>query len=109
MLKVIKECIEKVKGSDVVIYDMEQTSPLFDYMVIATVDSERQSDAACEYIKTELESKGYQVKNIEGKYTAWVLIDCIDVIVHVFTKQEREYYNLEKIYLDVKKVDYNAI
>ena len=41
------------------------------------------------------------VRNIEGKNTAWVVVDCHDVLVHVFTSEEREHFNLEKMYLDI--------
>ena len=48
---------------------------------------------------------GFDVRNVEGKNTAWVVVDCHDVLVHVFTREEREHYNLEKIYMDVPTID----
>lgn len=104
ILKEIKDAIEKVKGIDTVIYETKTVSPLFDYVVISTVESERQSDAVCAYIADNLEKNGISVKHIEGKNSTWVLIDVSDIIVHIFTKEEREHFQLEKLYMHLPKV-----
>ncbi|MGM9971909.1 MAG: ribosome silencing factor [Anaeroplasmataceae bacterium] len=109
MLKTIINSLEKVKATDVVIYNMKGYSPLFDYIIISTVDSSRQSDAVTSYLKDDLAQAGYDVRNIEGKNTAWVLVDCHEVLVHVFTKEEREYFSLEKIYMDIPTINVNDI
>lgn len=105
ILKKIIDNLEKVRGENIVCYDMRGYSPLFDYMIIATVDSERQSDACCSYIAQSLAEEGMSVNHIEGKNSAWVLVDCKDIIVHIFTTQERAHYALEKIYMDIPKMD----
>ena len=84
---------------------MNGISPLFDNIIIATVSSQRQAYSVCDYIEDEVKKDGYDVRNIEGKNTAWVVVDCHDVLVHVFTREEREHYNLEKLYLNVKTID----
>lgn len=104
LLKTIIESLDKVKARNINIYDMEGISPLFDYMVIATIDSNRQADAATHYLKDDLAKEGFEVKNVEGKNSAWVLVDCYDVLVHVFTDEERAHYSLERIYMDVKQI-----
>ncbi len=109
LLKTIVTSLDKVRAEDILIIDMKGVSPLFDYIVIATVDSNRQGDAVTSYIKDDCQEKGFDVKNIEGKNTSWVLVDCIDVLVHVFTSEERSHFNLEKIYMDVPKVDINSL
>ena len=101
MLKKIVGALDKVKSENILIYDMKDRSPLFDYVIIATVSSSRQSGAVCEYIDEELSKKGFDVRHIEGKNTAWVVVDCHDVLVHVFTAEERDHFNLEKMYLDI--------
>lgn len=109
MLKTIINSLDKVKAEDIVIFDMKGHSPLFDYIIISTVDSSRQSDAVTSYLKEDLEKEGYDVRNIEGKNTAWVLVDCHEVLVHVFTREEREHFALEKIYSDIPTVDISSI
>ena len=105
MLKTIIKALDKVKSENIMIYDMRERSPLFDYVIISTVSSSRQSSSVCEYIEDELKNEGMDVKNIEGKNTAWVVVDCHDVLVHVFTNEEREHFNLEKMYLDIPQLN----
>lgn len=105
MLKTIIRALDKVKSENVMIYDMKGRSPLFDYVIIATVSSSRQSASVCEYLDEELSKDGFDVRNIEGKNTAWVVVDCHDVLVHVFTAEEREHFALEKMYLDIPQLN----
>lgn len=109
MLKTIVNSLDRVKSEDIIIYDMEGISPLFSYIIIATVDSQRQAMAVCDYLNDDLEAKGFDVRNIEGKNSTWVLVDCHDVLVHVFTKEEREHFALEKLYLNVPTVDIDSL
>lgn len=105
MLKAIVKALDKVKSENIIIYDMKEHSPLFDYIIISTVSSSRQSSSVCEYIEDELSASGMDVRNIEGKNTAWVVVDCYDVLVHVFTSEEREHFNLEKMYLGIPTIN----
>ena len=107
LIDVIIDCLNKVKAKDILNYDMTGRSPFFDNMILASVESERQASAVITYIKEETFLNGYNVRSVEGAETAWVIIDCYDVIVSVFTRSEREHFALEKIYMDVpyKKVD----
>lgn len=105
MLTKIKDNIDRVKGYDVICYDMKGVSPLFDYMFIVTIDSPRQADALATYVKEDYEKAGIALRAIEGKGSSWVLMDCKDVIIHIFTKEEREHYSLEKIYMEMPRVE----
>ena len=107
LIEVIVDCLNKVKAKDILNYDMTGRSPFFDNMVLASVESERQASAVISYIKEETVKNGYDVRSVDGAETAWVVIDCYDVVVSIFTKSEREHFALEKIYMDVPvtKVD----
>ena len=105
MLKKIKDNIDKVKGYDVICYDMKGVSPLFDYMFIVTIDSPRQADALASYIKEDYEALGINLRAIEGKGSSWVLMDCKDIIIHIFTREEREHYSLEKLYMEMPRIE----
>ena len=98
--EIVIDSLGKVKAKDVLVYDMKGFSPFFDEMVLATVDSLRQASAGVEYIKEEALKAGYRVRGTEGEDTEWVLIDLNDIIVSIFTKEERERVSIEKIYLD---------
>ncbi len=102
----IIHALDKVKANDILVYDMKGRSPLYDELILCSVSSQRQAASAVTYIKENVEMAGFSVRNIEGVNSPWVLIDCGDVIVSIFTKEEREHFGLEKIYMDVpvKKV-----
>ena len=97
----IIETLESLKVKDLAVYDFENTSPFYEYFVIATTN-ERQSNAAINYIKKALLAD--EIKHIEGKGGTWVLIDCHDVIIHLFREQDRSYYGFDQRLMDVKRV-----
>ncbi len=99
--EIVLSSLGKVKAEDIIDYDMKGYSPFYDEMILASVDSERQATAGVNYIKEEATKAGFQVRGIEGEQTPWVLIDLNDVIVSIFTKEERQRFALEKIYLEI--------
>ena len=101
LLETIVKTLEDLKVKDLKVYDFEQSSPFYDYFVIATVN-ERQGNAAINHLKKSL--KDTELKHVEGKGGTWVLIDCHSVIVHLFSKEEREYFGLDQRFIDVKRV-----
>lgn len=96
-LDLIKTLLEKVGARDINIYDLKQTHPLYDTVVVATADSVRQAEAFASYIKEE-SKQGLEVKNVEGKDTGWLLIDLNGIIIHVFTPEDRQFFNLDRLY-----------
>lgn len=94
-LNKIIDIIESKKGEDIKIYDMRGKSPLYDYSILTTGSSTRNVDAIVTEIKKSLDN----IKGIEGTEEAnWVLIDADDIIISVFTKDAREYYEIDKFY-----------
>ena len=95
IVKDIIDIIEDKKGLDIRVYDLKGKSPFFDYSIICTGSSTRNVDAIVQDLKKNMEI----VKNIEGQEESnWVLIDGGDVIVNVFTREAREYYEIDKFY-----------
>ena len=105
--EIILDSLAKVKANDILVYDTRERSPFYDQMILASVSSERQATAVISYIREEMDKASYPIRAVEGMETAWVLIDCHSVIVSIFTKEEREHFALEKIYMDVpvKKIE----
>lgn len=89
------------KGYDVKILDLKSFATFADYFVICSADSDTQVKAIADEIDDKLRDEGIKCWHKEG-YTAlqWVLLDYIDVVVHVFRKEAREFYNLEKLWGD---------
>ena len=106
--EIVLENLSKIKALDILDYDMRGFSPFYDEMIIASVDSERQATAIVNYLKEDALNNGFIVRGVEGEGTEWVLIDLNDIIVSVFTKEERERLSLEKIYLErpCKKIEF---
>lgn len=105
--EIILEALAKVKAENILAYNMKERSPFYDEMILCSVSSQRQATAAVSHIQEAAIQNGFQIRGIEGAETPWVLIDCNDVIVSIFTKEEREHFALEKIYMDipVKKIE----
>lgn len=101
LLNKIIEALEDLKVKDLKAFDFENTSPFYDYFVIATVN-ERQGSAAINRIKKAL--KDEDIRHIEGKGGTWVLIDCHSVVVHLFSEDERAYFGFDKRLIEVKRV-----
>ncbi|GBG95627.1 ribosome silencing factor RsfS [Ligilactobacillus salitolerans] len=106
LLEVVVKAADNKRAEDVTALDVQQVSLLADYFVIMEAGSQRQVKAIAENIQEAAENAGYDVRDIEGKDASnWVLLDLGDVIVHVFQKETREFYNLEKLWSDAPTVD----
>lgn len=97
------------RAENIVALDMRNVSLLADYFVIMDASSERQVVAIVEEIEKQVEALGID-GHVEGKKgSKWILIDFKDVVVHVFLKEEREFYNLEKLWSDAPMVDIHEL
>ena len=101
--EVIIECLGKVKAHDIVIYDTKDKSPFYDKMIIASVSSDRQASGILNYLEEMLIENNYKIRNVEGKESSWVLIDMYDIILSIFTDSEREFFDIDKIYMEYPK------
>jgi ribosome-associated protein len=91
----------KKKALDVVIIDIAEKSSFADYFVIASGGSERQVGTLSDEIEDQFAKEGVLTKSVEGKKTSgWILMDFGDVIVNIFTTEQRDRYKIEKIWND---------
>lgn len=97
--------LKRINPSDVVVYDSNTSSPFFDFILVATVDSIRQANQAVVYIKEELAKLNLTIKSYEGEDSNWVLIDGYDYLVHIMTDDERERIAIDKLYMNLEKID----
>ena len=102
----IAELIFNKKGYNVKILDLKEVATFTDYFVICSADSDTQVKAIADEIDKSLRDSGLRSWHKEG-YRAlnWVLIDYVDVVVHVFKKDMREFYNLEKLWGDAPVIE----
>ena len=105
MVRIIKDALEDKKGEDIRIIDISEISVLADYFVICNGSSDSQVKALVDNVEEKMAKAGYELKQHEGNGSGtWVLLDFADVIVHVFDKENRLFYNLERIWSDGKTI-----
>lgn len=101
MVCIAYDAISDKKGEDIRIIDISRISVIADYFIITDGTNESQVKALVENVDEKMEKAGYSLKQQEGKGSgAWILMDYGDVIVHVFDKENRSFYNLERIWSD---------
>jgi len=107
LAKFIAESIDEKKGNDIKLIDLKNVADYTDYFVIASADSEIQIRAIANWVKDEVEDNGLKVYRSEGMQTLeWVILDYVDVVVHLFKPEARDKYNLEKMWSDGTVSDY---
>lgn len=95
------------QGERLTVLDVRELIVITDYFVIASGGSERQVRTIAEEIQRVLREKGARPVRKEGELDArWLLLDYVDVVVHVFAEEEREFYDLERLWRDAPRVDW---
>ena len=104
-VKKLKDALDAKFAKDIVVLDLHEVSPIADYFVIATGQNSPQLLSLQDTVEETLNNLGFKLGHIEGQRTAKsILLDYGWVVVHLFDKESREYYNLEHIWADAKVV-----
>ncbi len=99
------DAAEDKKARDVVILDIRGLSVIADYFVICSANSRTQVQAIADGVRDKLEERGLRCRGMEGKDEAkWILIDFGDVVIHVFTEEERDFFNIERLWGDAPRL-----
>ena len=105
MARIAYDSLRDKKGEDIKIIDITVVSVLADYFIIANGNSDSQVNALVDNVEEELHKAGYHLKQREGRAnSSWILLDFGDIIVHVFDKDNRLFYDLERIWKDGKDI-----
>ena len=106
LVKLIYNAIDDKKGENIRILDISQVSVMADYFIIASGNNKNQVQAIADNVNEVMLANKAELKQTEGYNTAgWILMDYGDIIVHVFSKEERLFYDLERIWRDGKTVE----
>jgi ribosome-associated protein len=106
MVKIAVAALEEKKGEDIKIIDIHGVSVIADYFVLASATNNSQLHALVDSVEEKLFKAGYECKQKEGNLTStWMLMDYNDVIVHVFSQEDRLFYDLERIWRDGKVLE----
>lgn len=102
--------LEDKKAEDIHVIDISEVSVVADYFIIANGSNRSQIQAMADNVQEMLGRAGYAMRQVEGYNTAnWILMDFGDVIVHIFDKENRLFYNLERIWRDGKAIEYTEL
>ncbi|MDY0234668.1 MAG: ribosome silencing factor [Gudongella sp.] len=105
-LDIIKKAIDSKNGLDTVEIDVSQKTSIADYFIITSGNSSNQAVAIADEVEDKMSKAGYEILNIKEGYRSarWIILDFADVIVHVFHKEERDYYDLERLWKEFEKL-----
>lgn len=105
LIKTVIAAMEDKKAEDIKVLDIQQISTMSEYFVIASASNVNQVKAIADEVEEKLYEKGAKLIQSEGYQSArWVLLDFNDIIIHIFHKEDREFYQLERVWADAKEI-----
>lgn len=112
ILDVVKNAVKAIdskKGEDIEVIKITDLTIIADYFVIATGNSSTQIKALADEVEYQLSQAGVEPHHIEGKASGWICLDYSSVIVHILGREQRDYYQLERLWGDGEKQDVEAL
>ena len=110
LVKEVVKALEDKKAEDIRVIDITEISSIADYFIISNGNNPNQLTAMEDAVDEALYKHGVHQKQVEGTNTStWILMDYKDIIVHLFSKEDREFYDLERIWKDGKEIDIAAL
>jgi ribosome-associated protein len=105
-LKIAVNAADDKKANDLVILDISKVTSFANYFLLCTGDSSRQMQAIADEVEKQLKEAGIRPSHVEGyQNSEWILLDCMDLVVHIFSRNARAFYDLERLWRDALKMD----
>ena len=111
IIEISRRCarvLEEKKGADTIILDLTGVNSYLDYFVITTGNSHIHCRALARELEKFFYTQGLRQRNRPDHESGWILLDFNEIIVHIFTREMREYYQLERLWGDAKKIMYDG-
>jgi ribosome-associated protein len=106
LMQKIVQLVREKRGEDVVALDVRGVVDYMDFLVLATARSERQNRAIAEHAVRSLKREGERaLSNAGAEAGTWICVDFVDVVLHLFTPETRQHYDLELLWADADRVD----
>ena len=109
ILSIAANSLNEKKAKDIAAVKISDLTVLADYFLICTATSSTQIRALCDEVEEKLDESGIKPHHIEGRSTNWIALDYGSVIIHIFSRSEREFYSLDKMWSDGEPVDLEKI
>ncbi|MBF0518778.1 MAG: ribosome silencing factor [Nitrospirae bacterium] len=107
-LKTVVEALSEKKGEDTVVLDLRGLTQIADYFVICTGSSVPHIRALSDGVESKLKENKIKPLHIEGqRNNSWIILDYGDMLVHIFNPEAREYYELERFWLDARRITFD--
>ena len=101
MTEIVIAALEDKKGEDIQVIDISELSPIADKFILVSGNNRSQIQALADNVEENMHKAGFSLKQVEGYDTAnWILMDFSDIVVHIFDVENREFYDLERIWKD---------
>ena len=105
-LKIALKAADDKKALDVVVLDISHIASFANYFLFCSGESSRQIQAIADEVEARLKDSGFRPSHIAGYRNAeWILMDYMDLVIHIFSRNARAYYNLERLWRDGKRMD----
>lgn len=109
IIKIAANALNEKKAKELEAVKIGDLTVLAEYFLICTATSSTHVKALCDEVEDKLAEQGVTPHHIEGRATGWICLDYGSVIVHIFGRNEREFYGLDKMWSDGEQVDMNEI
>ena len=108
--KIAVKALEDKKAEDVKVIDIREISPIADFFIIADGMNQNQIQAMRDAVDEALYKADLKVRQVEGNQSStWILMDYNDIIIHIFSKEDRLFYDLERIWKDGKEISVDEL
>lgn len=110
MARIAYDALDEKLGTDLRIIKIDEISVIADYLIIANGNNSPQIAALLENVQLKMQQNGYETKRVEGnRNSTWILVDYGDIIVHIFSPEDRLFYDLERIWRDGTSVERESL
>ncbi len=109
IIEIAVNALNDKKAMNISAMEVGELTVIAEYFILATATSNTHVRALADIVEEKLKKEGFMPDHIEGKSTGWILLDYSGVVIHVFTRDTREYYNLDRMWDDGIKVELDNI
>ena len=109
IIEITVNALNDKKAKELTAIEVGELTVIAEYFILATATSSTHVKALADIVEEKLSEAGFEPDHIEGKSTGWILLDYSGVVIHVFTRDTREFYNLDRLWSDGKQINLDNI